>query len=630
MSPELDRRSFLTHSAAAVGGIALAGSVVDGLMANVAGAATGVATGKPKLGGTLNVGLVDDVPNYHTFNGSQGKMDDSGFCLANALYDALFVMSADGKTVLPMLALSATHNADYTVWTITLRQGVSFTNGDAFNAAIVVANYTAAAADPTVGLAVAPIIASVTAVSDYVVDYNMKIPYANFPVSLAEQQIAYMAHPSSFSSTFTGNPIGTGPFKVSSWQLNVEAQFVKNSSYWRKDAAGRKLPYLNGVNFKFISDAESRNQALQGGSVDMILQQNGAQIKSLKSMSGVSYVTDLDAPRDPTPNMLILNTSGTMNQYFAWAGEFAPTVPGALSYIEQGQAVPTAVQEADYQGTLGAVNPSTLQWDTTLKPVVNDLNIRRACAMAINRSTYLKVIDGSVGETIDGIFRKSSPYYKNPGYPAYNPKAAKKLVSAYKSQNKLSKVSFVIDIQSDDAVSEQAFAFVQQELAAVGISVTPRPLVVSELIQNVIYGQYDCAQWQQFGGVDPSLNYVWFESLPATTSPATGGLGLTALPAGTYIAGAVNFAHQADPVIQANLLKAIAAVPGSAAERTAWENVNDQFGKIVPYLWLDAEVNAWAARSNVQNWVVATSANGTTRALNPDGGSTRWDQIWLS
>ena len=32
---------------------------------------------------------------------------------------------------------------------------------------------------------------------------------------------------------------------------------------------------------------------------------------------------------------------------------------------------------------------------------------------------------------------------------------------------------------------------------------------------------------------------------------------------------------------------------------------------------------------NVQNWVVATAANGKTRALNPDGGSTRWDQIWL-
>ncbi len=112
MSSTLDRRSFLTHSAATIGGVAMAGSVVDGLLANVAGAAVGVAKGKPKLGGVLTVGTLSDVPNYHIFNGPSGKFDDSGFCVANALYDPLFVMSADGKSVLPMLAVSAKPSAD--------------------------------------------------------------------------------------------------------------------------------------------------------------------------------------------------------------------------------------------------------------------------------------------------------------------------------------------------------------------------------------------------------------------------------------------------------------------------------------------------------------------------------------
>src|ERR1039458_4254993 len=107
MSSTFDRRSFLTHSAATLGGVAMAGSVVDGLLANVAGATVGVNKGKPKIGGTLTVGLISDVPNYHVFNGSQGKMDESGFCVANALYDPLFVMSLNGRVALPMLALSA-------------------------------------------------------------------------------------------------------------------------------------------------------------------------------------------------------------------------------------------------------------------------------------------------------------------------------------------------------------------------------------------------------------------------------------------------------------------------------------------------------------------------------------------
>src|SRR5664280_3098629 len=128
MSSQFDRRSFLTHSAATIGGVAMAGTVVDGLLAGVAGAAVGVTTARPKIGGTLKVGLLSDVPNYHIFNGSQGKLDASGFCVANALYDPLFVMSANGKVALPFLALSATPNKTYTVWTIVLRQGVNFTN----------------------------------------------------------------------------------------------------------------------------------------------------------------------------------------------------------------------------------------------------------------------------------------------------------------------------------------------------------------------------------------------------------------------------------------------------------------------------------------------------------------------
>ena len=610
----------------------MAGTVVDEMLAGVAGATTGVSTAKPKRGGTLTVGTISDVPNYHVFNGSQGKMDASGFCVANALYDPLFVMSANGKVALPMLALSATPNANYTVWTIALRQGVTFTNGDPFNADIVVANWQAAAADPTVGLAIQPIIKSVTKVDTYTVAYNMVIPFSTYPTSLADQQIAYMAHPTSFSPTFSGNPIGTGPFKLKTWQVGVESQFTRNTGYWRSDAASRQLPYLSGINFKTIADDTARNQALQTGAVDIIVTQNGASIAALKHIKGITYRTDLKDPRDPSVNCLILNTTGTMNQYFAWAGEFTAALglPGALSYIEKGQAVPTAVQLADYEGTMGAVDPSTLNWNTKLKPVLNDQSIREACAMAINRNTYFKVIDGGVGAVANGIYKTTSRYYANPGYPAYNPSKAKSLVEAYKSKNNVSQVGFVIDIVSGNSQAQKAFAFFQQQFAAIGITVTPRPLVQSTLINNVIYGTYDCATWNQFGGVDPSLNYVWFLSLPATTSPAAGGLGLTALPAGTNIAGAVNFAHQGDPVVEDAMLAAMAAHPNSPSQIVQWRKVNSQFAKDIPYLFLDITVTAFAARNNVQNWVSGTAGDGTTRCLSPDGGSARWDQIWKS
>ncbi len=103
-----------------------------------------------------------------------------------------------------------------------------------------------------------------------------------------------------------------------------------------------------------------------------------------------------------------------------------------------------------------------------------------------------------------------------------------------------------------------------------------------------------------------------------------------ALPAGTFIAGAVNFAHQADQTIENSMLKALAAKPGSAVEKTSWQTVNTQFSRVIPYLWLDTLVSAFAARKNIQNWVSGTAADGTTRCLSPDDGSARWDQIWKS
>ena len=604
----------------------MAGTVVDGLLASVAGATTGVSTAKPKLGGTLTVGTISDVPNYHVFNGSQGKMDASGFCVANALYDPLFVMSQSGATWLPMLALSATPNATYTAWTIALRQGITFTNGDPFNAAVVVANYKYAAADTTVGLAIQPIIKSVVAVDNYTVVYNMVIPFSTYPSNLAEQQTAYMAHPSSMVPSYTGNPIGTGPFQVKSWQVGVESQLTKNGNYWRKDAHGVRLPYLKQINFKTIPDPTARNQALQTGAVDIIVQQDGASVVNLKKIKGINYRTDANDPRDPSVNCLILNTTGTMNQYLLWAGAFAGAgLPGVYgNYLALGKAAPTQVQMLDYNGTAGAVDPSSLTWNTKLNPVLNDITIRQACAMAINRAVYFKDIDGGVGFEADGVFKKTSRYYSNPNYPAYNPTQAKALVAAYKAKNNVSTVGFVIDIVADSTSATKQYDFFQQQLAAVGITVTPRPLVQSTLIQNVIYGQYDCAGWNQFGGTDPSLNYVWWNSQPATA------LGFSALPAGTYIPGAVNFAHQADPVIEGAMLTALAAAPGSSTLKSNWQTVNSQFSKDIPYLFLDTTVTAWAARKNVQNWAYGTAADGTTRCLSPDGGSARWDQIWKS
>ena len=573
MSSTLNRRSFLTHSAATVGGIALAGSVVDEILVPAAGATTGIGVGAPKIGGTLRVGLLSEQSSNQTFSGAQGKLDSAGFTLANTVFDPLFVTPTSGKGWLPYLALSATPNANYTEWTIVLRRGVEFHNGTPFNAAAVVANYKSAAANATVGLGIAPLIKDVTQpnpADNYSVLYTLQLPYTTFPVNLSEQQIAYMAAPSALAGP--SNPIGTGPFKYKSWILNETSTWVKNAKYWRKDAAGRKLPYLNEIEFKVIVDDTARFEALQSGSIDMMLTEAGPVIKQMLNTRGIVGITGEAEARDPASDCIMLN-----------------------------------VACKDYTGQSGAVNPSTLQYDHSRRSVLTDIRIRQACAYAINRNQYLSVVDGGVGFTMNGIYRPASPFYKNPGYPSYNPAEAKKLVAAYKKATGATKVSFVLDIVGSSSEQITEFEFIQSQLAAVGIEITSRPVQQSVQINGAILKTYEAVTWNQFGGTEPSLNFVWFDS-------------------GNFL----NFAQNDDPVLTKAMLTAMAAKPYSASYISNWAKVNTQLAKDIPYLFMAATVYAWGAKTTVQNWAKSTAADAKTAVLNPDAGAIRLTETWIS
>jgi len=590
----------------------MAGTVVDSLV-SAAGAATEVGVDSiptsGQKGGTLRVGIGSEQPSKTTFSGSKGKLDAAGFCVANAVYDPLFLASADGKTWLPNLALSATPDSTKKQWTITLRQGVTFHNGDDFNADIVVANYNAAHADLTVGLAIKPLIESCVKVSTYVVKYTTVMPWTTFPFQLSEQQISFMAHPIDLD-TNGGKPTGTGPFllqSLSDWDLQTAgggtSTWQANPNYWKKDANGGSLPYVDTLIFKVIVDPAERWQALQSNTIDLMVNADGGTIKSVKSTTGSSvtatsgsnssyrWVSDENGVREPAINCIIMNTN--MNQG-SWVGGKPK----------------------------GAVNPTTGDWNASATPVVADVTIRQACAMAINRTTYLSVVDGGIGQVTDGIYRpkvagKTGPMYVNPKYPAFSVSKGKALVDAWKKKNPGVAAAFVIDIVQGSAAQQQAFTFIKSALSAIGITVTSRSLTQPVLINKKISKEYDASTWSQFGGITPDLNYVWFNSSPFL---------------GKQASNYVNFAQQADPLVNSNMLKGMAATT-DAARKTAWSAVNARLAIDVPYLYLDTTVTMFAARANVKNFAYAGGASATgnrtaSRAYSPDGGSARWEYIY--
>jgi len=121
-----------------------------------------------------------------------------------------------------------------------------------------------------------------------------------------------------------------------SWQVGIESKWKKNTRYWRKDGAGRRLPYLENINFKTIPDPATRNAALQSGDIDMIIQGDPTSIAQLQKMKNVNVITDLNDKSSPNQNCLIMNTTGTLNQFFLWYGEFAAAlgVLGVYNYLQ--------------------------------------------------------------------------------------------------------------------------------------------------------------------------------------------------------------------------------------------------------------------------------------------------------
>src|ERR1035441_10034587 len=190
MSDRIDRRSFLARGAATGAGIATIGTSGGLLAACSSGSGSsksatathpsGISTSTPRPGGQLIFGVeAEDT----SFDPTWGTFDTTGIMYARTVFDPLAAVAADGS-VQPYLAESITPNADYTVWTITMRPNVHFHDNTPCDAAAVAYNFSAQKASGLTGPVVPPM-DSITVTSPLVVTVTMKSPWVPFDFYLA-------------------------------------------------------------------------------------------------------------------------------------------------------------------------------------------------------------------------------------------------------------------------------------------------------------------------------------------------------------------------------------------------------------------------------------------------------------
>lgn len=120
--------------------------------------------------------------------------------------------------------------------------------------------------DPTVSIPrglYADIVSSTAGAKTF--SYTLAFPTVEyetlFDVILPEHEVAG----SNFATDWnTATWVAGGPFVFAGWTPGEAIEFRRNERYWKRDTSGAQLPYLDGIEFRFIEDPTERLLAFSG------------------------------------------------------------------------------------------------------------------------------------------------------------------------------------------------------------------------------------------------------------------------------------------------------------------------------------------------------------------------------
>lgn len=242
----------------AVAALVIAGACSAAPAVGPAGAGGGSgAAGEPQSGGDLVVitDVVREAPDfYQTFDTAQAWAFQQVF--------ETLVTTEDGEVV-PRLAESWEVSEDGLTTTFALRQGVTFHDGSAFDAADVVFSLGNTRDEEISGAAATfSVITDVTAPDPATVVVTTDRPWAPLVASLGYWAASIV--PEGFGGAtqeaFFEAPAGTGPFTWAELQADGGLRLEKNQDYWQEG-----LPYLDSVTYRVAPDANSRVLQLRAG-----------------------------------------------------------------------------------------------------------------------------------------------------------------------------------------------------------------------------------------------------------------------------------------------------------------------------------------------------------------------------
>lgn len=323
-----------------------------------------------------------------------GTGNSSGAELA-ALYDTIMRYDPDTGAYEPHTAESLTPNDDFTQWTLTLRDGISFSDGTPYDAEAVVANLQrhVEARSNAVSL--------VTPITDYdvtdplTVVFTLAFPWNGFPFALASGpgMVVSPTAVETLGDQLGTNPegAGAGPFVIDEFRPDESVTLTRNPEYW-----GGEVP-LEGLRFIHAGTGTQTYESFRSGAVDAAFLRDAAAMADATAEGAGGYTVHYSAN-----DTLIMNNGLTV---VCQDGEPAPRCADQEDGTELPPTTPTA-----------------------------DPRVRQAVAAAIDLDTLnARVWDGN-GEMSSALIAPQSRWYADVNGPQYDVARAQALVDEVKAE----------------------------------------------------------------------------------------------------------------------------------------------------------------------------------------------------
>lgn len=398
-------------------------------------------------------------------------------------------------TLEPWLAESWSESADGLTYTIRLRQGIAFSDGTPFTSADVAFSFRALY-DPTVHAVLAadtyaggkPLQVEAPDASTVIV--RLSAPFApglrlidGIPI-LPRQKLEGALDAGKFADAWSvktppADLAGLGPFVLSEHVSGQRLVFVRNPRYWRRDATGAQLPYLDKLTVLVVPDQNTEALRMQAGEIDLMSNGDirGEDYAAFKRVAEQGRLRLIDAGVGPDPNLLWFNLSPAhaadprtpwlRQKAFRQAVSCVVDRQGLINTVYLGAAVPV----------YGPMTPAHRLWYSDVRP---------ACEHDPARARTLLASAGLTDRNGDGMLEDAS------GTPA----------------------RFSVLTQSGHSIRERTVAVLQEQLRQVGLAVDVVMLDVNALGQRWSQGDYDSIYWGvQSSTTDPALSpQFWLSS----------------------------------------------------------------------------------------------------------------------